>query len=63
MKNERDFNFSGLKKYGIVVVNKTNLWFGQIENDLPHGKGKLIFENGTFEYGFCQNNKKDGLWR
>ena len=49
--------------HGNEAINFTgNKYFGNIENKLPHGKGKSISNRGTFKGEFYKGSPKKGKY-
>lgn len=43
-----------------MMCNGQSKYEGEFRNDMPHGKGKLDYENGDKYFGGFKEGKKDG---
>ena len=71
MPKSKKEDYSKLKDYGTIKFENGSYYHGQVQNDRPHGKGKLIEDikeniNSrmiTFYNGFWINGKKNGYFK
>ena len=59
--NQYDYYFSGQFKDGQIIFGEEKFKFykysGQFKNFTPHGKGKIVYDNGEIEEGEFENGR------
>ena len=44
-----------------LKMNDGSFYDGETKQGLPHGKGKMVWQNGDIYEGMFKNNKRNGM--